>query len=328
MRLHWKLLRPSKPDQGFVALYHMLAACSVLAAISACAAQPATISTQTPFSKSPGVPISPTIALVPTPSQTSPAMTPSRTSFICNADWGSLPVIPEVTETARELYQQGLAKGNDSHAFSKIGDGEISTEWFLADFGLGSDRYNLGRYQNLSALIENFHGSFSRIGVAARRGFNTNLILDPSAADSTVCDPDASPLECELRLHNPSIAILSLGTNQVHRPEEFEAGMRRILENLLSRNVLPILSTKGDNLERDHRINRTIACLAEEYQIPLWNFWKAIQSLPNHGLQPDLEHLTYYGSNDFDDPVAMQSAWTVRNLTALQVLNAVWQGVK
>jgi hypothetical protein len=90
--------------------------------------------------------------------------------------------------------------------------------------------------------------------------------------------------------------------------------------------VVPILSSKGDNLEGDHRINHTIACLAEEYGLPLWNFWSAIQALPNHGLQPDLEHLTY-GITDFDDAKAMQTAWTVRNLTALQALDAVWKAV-
>jgi len=103
--------------------------------------------------------------------------------------------------------------------------------------------------------------------------------------------------------------------------------MRSILEILISKNILPILSTKGDNLEGDHRINRTIACLAQEYQLPLWNFWSAIQPLSNHGLQSDLEHLTYSGTNDFGDPAAMESAWTVRNLTALQTLEQVWKGV-
>jgi hypothetical protein len=102
--------------------------------------------------------------------------------------------------------------------------------------------------------------------------------------------------------------------------------MRQILDTLLAQNVVPILSTKGDNLEGDHRINQTIACLAQEYDLPLWNFWSAIQPLPNHGLQRDLEHLTY-GITDFDDPDAMQSAWTVRNLTALQALDAVWRNV-
>ena len=252
----------------------------------------------------------------------------SATPFVCNEGWQSLPVIPQVSEAARILYQQGLAQGNNAGAFSKIGDGEISTDWFLTAFDLGEEYYDLGEYQNLKAIIETFSDSFEHKSPAARRGFNTNLILDAAISDPTLCKVDESPLACELRIQNPSIAVLSLGTNQVHRPEEFEAGMRHILDVLISRKVLPILSTKGDNLEGDHRVNRTIACLAQEYQIPLWNFWAAIQPLPNHGLQPDLEHLTYSGIIDFDDSVAMRSAWTVRNLTALQVLDAVWKSMQ
>jgi len=278
--------------------------------------------------ESPSPPAAPTVSpptLAPTPA---PTLTPSPTEpFTCNENWRAFPVIPDVSEAARELYQQGIVAGNDSHAFSKIGDGEISTEWFLTDFDLGGEHYNLGPYQRLEAIIQHFQGSFARQGLAAQRGFNTSRILDPAIADPSFCNAGESLLECELRLHKPSIAILSLGTNQVHRPEAFEAGMHQILQILLSKQVLPILSTKGDNLEGDHRLNRTISCLAQEYQIPLWNFWAAIQPLPNHGLQPDLEHLTYFGINDFDDPRALQSAWTVRNLTALQALDAVWTGV-
>ena len=262
--------------------------------------------------------------IIPTPT----LVTPSATSFVCNEDWQSLPVLPEMPEAACILYQQGLAQGNNARAFSKIGDGEISTYWFLTVFDLGEEYYDLGEHQDLKAIIEAFHGSFGYKSAAARRGFNTNLILDATVGDPMLCKADESPLACELRIHNPSIAILSLGTNQVHRPEEFEAGMRRILDILISKKVLPILSTKGDNLEGDQRINRTIACLAQEYQIPLWNFWAAIQPLPNHGLQPDMEHLTYFGINDFDDPVAMRSAWTIRNLTALQVLDVVWKSIQ
>lgn len=320
--LRGKLIRRRpKPASTLIVLF-----CIVLALV-ACSAS----NKSTPISISPTASeIIPT--LLPTKILITPTTTfgssPSATPFICDENWQSLPVTPTVTDFARTLYQQGIAAGNDPHAFSKIGDGEISTAWFLTDFDLGTDHYNLGEYQNLKAVIENFRVSFSRTSVAARRGFNTTLILDPSADERSLCISNESPLECELRIHKPSIVIVSLGTNQIHRLEGFESGMRQILNILISKNVLPILSTKGDNLESDFSINRAIACLAQEYQIPLWNFWAAIQPLPQHGLQPDLEHLTYYGSNDFANPLAMQSAWTVRNLTALQALNAVWQGVK
>jgi hypothetical protein len=297
--------------------YRLLCLTFLMFAIMACSAQ------------------TPQITLVPSPLPTNTSqpltievtteisITPSLLS--CDS-WQSWPVIPVVSETAREIYKRGQASGNDPHAFSKIGDGEISTAWFFTAFDLGEDNYDLGPSQNLLPAIDHFAGSFERIGMAARRGFNTKLLLDPSATDLNRCEPGESPLSCELRLHRPAFAILSLGTNQAWRQDEFAAGMRQILDILFSKNVVAILSTKGDNLEGDHAINRTIACLAREYEVPLWNFWSAIQPLPNHGLQPDLEHLTY-GINDFDDAHAMQSAWTVRNLTALQALNAVWRGV-
>jgi hypothetical protein len=268
---------------------------------------------------------SPTSTIQPVLTQTITASPVISQGMVCE-EWQSWSVIPSVSKIARDLYQRGQASGNNPRAFSKIGDGEISTEWFFTAFDLGEAYYDLGPYQDLRPVIDYFHGSFSRMGMAARRGFNTQKILDPALSDPSQCQEDESPLTCELRLHRPAFAILSLGTNQVWKPEEFEAGMRHILDILLSDNVVPILSTKGDNLEGDHRINQAIACLAQEYGIPLWNFWSAIQPLPNHGLQPDLEHLTY-GITDFDDENAMQSAWTVRNLTALQALDAVWRGV-
>ena len=267
----------------------------------------------------------PTSTIQPVITQTISASPAISRLTVCE-EWQSWAVIPIVSTTARDLYQRGQASGNNPRAFSKIGDGEISTDWFFSAFDLGEVYYDLGPYQDLRPVIDHFRGSFSRIGMAARRGFNTQKILDPALSDPSQCQEDESPLSCELRLHRPAFAILSLGTNQVWKPEEFEAGMRQILVVLLSHHVVPILSTKGDNLEGDHRINRTIACLAQEYKVPLWNFWAAIQALPNQGLQPDLEHLTY-GITHFDDENAMQSAWTVRNLTALQALDAVWKAV-
>jgi len=113
-----------------------------------------------------------------------------------------------------------------------------------------------------------------------------------------------SHLDCELRINRPSFAFISLGTNQVWQPEVFEPELRVIITRLLDQGIIPILATKVDNLEGDHRINRIIANLAYEYEIPLWNFWLAVQPLPNHGLQADLEHLTWAGPY-FNDPARM-----------------------
>jgi hypothetical protein len=220
-----------------------------------------------------------------------------------------------------QIYEQGLAQGNNPQAFSKIGDGEIATSWFLTVYDQDPAMYDLGAYSELSSVIDYFAGSFSHRSVAARAGFNTTRILDPLFAMNDICEVEESPLECELRLHHPSFAFLSLGTNQIWTPEVFQDELREMVETCIEQGVVPILATKGDNLEGDHRINEIIASTAIAYDIPLWNFWLAIQSLPDQGLQTDGEHLSWAESN-FNDPEAMLRAWPVRNLTALQVLQA------
>jgi hypothetical protein len=122
------------------------------------------------------------------------------------------------------------------------------------------------------------------------------------------------------------IAFIMLGTNDVWHPAEFEPQMRKIIEYSIQSGVIPILATKADNQEGDNSINQTIARLAMEYDVPLWNFWAAVYPLPDHGLQEDLAHLTW-GSNAFDKPETLTKAWPLRNLTALQILNAVWEKV-
>jgi len=92
-------------------------------------------------------------------------------------------------------------------------------------------------------------------------------------------------LACEARLHKPAIAFILLGTNDASHPEVFEADVRQILDYLIEQGIVPILATKADDFEGDYSINATIARLAYEYDLPLWNFWLAVQPLPDHGLQ-------------------------------------------
>jgi hypothetical protein len=53
---------------------------------------------------------------------------------------------------------------------------------------------------------------------------------------------------------------------------------------LIENGVVPILATKADNRELDHRVNRDMALLASEFNLPLWNFWASLNDLPNRGL--------------------------------------------
>lgn len=226
----------------------------------------------------------------------------------------------------RQVYRYGLELGNNPAAFSKVGDCGSTPAWFLGDFDGDPQFYALGEYTGLQPLIEAFHGSWDRTSAAAKSGMTTAASFIPLWTGAPECTAQESPLECEYRLHRPSFVFVMLGTNDVWRSERFEANMRRLIEYFLDNGVVPILSTKADNLEKDGSINLTLSRLAQEYEVPLWNYWRAVQDLPNGGLQEDGAHLTY-GRSFFDDPEELKTGWTQRNLTALQVLDAVWRGV-
>ena len=259
---------------------------------------------------------------------TEPAKALATASPTPDADaWQQAPIIPQISDRALQIFEDGLALGNNQRRFSKIGDSETFTSWFLAPFDKTPPTYRLGEYTNLQGVIDHFSGSYARQSVAARQGFNASSVFAPLWADPTLCEAGETPLACEFRLHQPSYVFILLGTNDIWHLDTFEGQMRRIIEYSIEAGVLPILGTKADNLEGNGSINRTLYTLALEYEIPLWNFWAAVQDLPQAGLDEDKAHLTF-GYNYFDDELAMLNAWPVRNLTALQVLDSVLRGTQ
>jgi hypothetical protein len=243
-------------------------------------------------------------------------------------EWMNYPVIPEIiSQKTINIYEYGQKLNRNPHTFSVVGDCDSSPSWFLGDFDRGRDYYSLGNYTELEDVISEFKGSFGRNSMAVRKGFNTASVLSPFLADPESCKTGESPLDCELRINNPSIVFILLGSNDKYNLEKFESYMQQILDTVIKKGIVPILATKADNIEGNYEINATITKLAVEYDIPLWNFWKIVQELPDQGLQQDGTHLTWE-HNYFNDPNAMENAWPWRNLTALQMLDKVWRVVK
>jgi len=244
--------------------------------------------------------------------------------------WMDLPIIPDgISDFVREIYAQGLLMENDPNAFSKVGDCHSTNPYFLADFDLGPDVYNLGIYDELQPTIDYFNGSFGRTSLAAKQGLSTAGVLASLWSDWKQCESNETPLDCEFRLHHPSFAIISLGTNEAYDVKldktPFEGRLRRIIEHSIDQGVVPILSTKADNDEGDHYINFVTAKLAIEYELPLWNFWKAVQPISQHGMR-SADHLTFAPTKsftDFSQPEYLDFGMQVRNLTALQVLDMI-----
>jgi len=237
--------------------------------------------------------------------------------------WKSLPVIPaQVSPRVRTIYQQGLSMGNQAHIFSRIGDCASAAPAFLVGF----DRnYNLGQYTSLQPAIDYFKGAFDRPSLAAKAGLNSAGLLT-TLWTGEQCQKNESLLDCQYRLDRPSFAFIDIGTNEAYyvhtNPGSFERNMRLILDDTIAKGIVPVLGTKADNIEGDESINASIARLAVEYQIPLWNFWRAVQPLPEHGLvDPDhLSSVSYANFVDFSMPNSLEYGVQVRNLTALQML--------
>lgn len=238
------------------------------------------------------------------------------------ATWKDWPVIPTLNPAMLDVYVAGQGMGRHPQVVSIVGDCESSSDWFLKDFAKDERFYDLGPYASLQETIDYFNPSLGYQSFAALRGATAVTVLTPLWADGENCQANETPLACEYRVHNPSFAIIALGTNDVYKLDQFEPKMRTVIEYTLDQGIVPILVTKADNVEGDESINHIIAQLSAEYGLPVWNFWAAVQPLPDHGLQDDGVHLTF-GSNFFNDPEKLDHAWPVRNLTALQVLEAM-----
>lgn len=244
-------------------------------------------------------------------------------------NWREWPVIPNFSMRAVEIYKEGLLMGNDPQHFSKVGDCQSTTGFFLGVFDnpRGVKEYRLGeKYAYLQETIDFFEGSFIRQSRAVKGGSNVAYVLNPLHSDPEDCLEGESPLECEIRLYRPSFAIVRMEKWGRKPIEDYEKYMRQIIEILIANGVVPILTTKVDNSEGDHSVNFTIAKLAYEYDVPMWNFWAAAYPLPDHGLRLDGFHLKV-GYIHFDNVFAMQLGWPVCNLTALQSLNAAMEFV-
>ena len=227
--------------------------------------------------------------------------------------------MPQATGRARQIYQLGLAQGVDEQAFSKVGDCQSIKEALMGMFDKPG-RYQLPADQAaaLQETIDQFSGSFNRDGMAVKGGFNAASVLSPMWADPT-CQAGETPLECEVRVHRPSFVIISLEVWwQGRTTQRYVDYMRKIIDYSIAHGAVPILSTKADNVEGDNSLNLATATLAYEYDLPLWNFWGAVQPLPHHGMDP-VRNDGFHISQDL--------AWPVRSLTALQALDSVWRGV-
>ena len=271
--------------------------------------------------------LTPTATSTPTATPTpvpTPTPTPTRdpATLVNGVPVEHFVVMPPATvENVRRIFARGQELGRNPRAFSKLGDSISLTSHYLARFD--QNRYNLGIYSALQPTIDYYDHSFERFGVAVRIGLHAWIGFKPGLADPVLCRPDEHMVECELRLHNPSVLVIRLGTNDIAPGDAFERAMRHAIETSMAEGVIPLLVTKSDRFEGDNRHNETLRALAAEYAVPLWDFDLVAGTLPDRGLGGDAVHLTMFASDDFSDPAALSFGYPLSDLTGLFALDAI-----
>lgn len=242
-----------------------------------------------------------------------PTPTPPAGPLPSPGEWKDWPVMPAVSAEMRQVYRGGLANGTDARAFSILGDCQSLPEVFLGPYDSNPEAYN-ALPPNLKETVTWFAGSFDRYSPTVKDASTAGAMLWSEWNDNAwgECTPGETPIDCELRVHRPSIVLIHVGTH-------WEARNRRYLEiliqKILATGAVPLLATKADNRELDERVNQSVAELAYERGLPLWNFWGALKETPNHGLVGN--------SNMY----LTEEALEVHRRSALEALDTVWRAL-
>jgi hypothetical protein len=246
-------------------------------------------------------------------------------------DLNDYPIIPVDMGRARDIYERGLIHGTDSHTISKVGDCISDNRHFLSPFGWGD--YQLGDYYQLQGVVDHFSESLAEDSLAAYDGLVTAAVLDPVFSNPLACMPGETPLRCEYRVRESSVAIIMFGAQDLLFTDvnDFDRNLRRIVHETIESGVIPVLSTFPGNTQMWNQTimyNQVVVQVALDYEIPLMNLWLALEDLPNHGLNSDGRHLsipiTQSGDLTGDN---LQRGYPLRNLVTLQTLDAVWREV-
>jgi hypothetical protein len=231
-------------------------------------------------------------------------------------EWMNLPVIPAINPNISDIYQRGQLLGNDPHAFSIFGDCQSRPNEFFGIFETDPVVFQ-SLSPELQQTVSNFTGSFNRESSTSQDGTTPGgLLWIEWHRGEYGCGLSETPVQCELRTHRPSFVLIQIGTHFESRNTEY---LRTIITQLLNAGVVPILATKADNRELDNRINRDMALLATEFDLPLWNFWAALSGLPDRGLY------VMAGREEQGAVYLNPAASEIHRQTGLVMLDAVWR---
>ena len=205
---------------------------------------------------------------------------------------GTVPVLDNIGELTPDLnpvYNNGQTSGLSSSAFALVGDQTALDPNFLrAAFNIDPNTSNA---LQLQAIIDRFNttGSFTRSSVAVGALTAQDLL---NVATNPSCNGGESLLQCEMRLANGSIVIVSVGYQDALNGLDagaFQSQINQLIQQAIANNVIPVLmtiqpSTNSTANTLINAYNEIIITSAESARVPVINTWRALNDLPNQGL--------------------------------------------
>lgn len=238
------------------------------------------------------------------------------------------PVIPTLdaatTERLQDVIRVGQSLGNHANVFSRAGDSITFSNDFLTPLGvpsIGADLSDDGSLRDTLAFFRSgtigTSNSFTNQSRAARGGWTAADVL--------------ANLSAELAASKPAFVLIMVGTNDIAlgvSPETYRQNLTSIVQTAISLGVVPVLSTIPDiplfsvAQARIPTFNQVVEDVGETLQVPVWNYWRALQRLPNEGISSDGVHpsVAPSGANDLT-AFGRSYGYNTRNATALQTLD-------
>ncbi len=288
------------------------------------------------------------------------------------------PVLPDLSGAAGDRLRREVARADEEklnpNVFAKVGDS--NTEWPQNLYGLGCREIGYGSNGDLAPVVERYTqkefpelepmpecspvNSLTRRSASAVSGVWTEWLMTPTeelpatglAAPTDECEPQQTPVECEIALIRPRWVLIMSGTNDallgLPLGDTYRGELEEMIDRVRELGPVPVLSTlppmdvpahtgePGD--ERVAEANRIIRQVAEAREVPLIDLHAALtaEGMVDRGLAADGLHLGAYGGDTQPDIMRGSAMLTIpalkhganrRNLIWLQVLDRLDQTV-
>jgi len=203
-----------------------------------------------------------------------------------------------VLRNVRSIFQRGQQLGNLPNSFMKMGESNTGGTVYMCTFEWG--KYDLGTYPQLQPIVDWFNQtqSFCRTNMTAGNGYSTATVLDSLWAPTDQCQPNESPLDCEIRKNKPSYAFIYFGIADMGTitADQYRDNLNTIIRTLSNRGVIPILMTfpMSDKFTdgKPQEFNAIIRDVSADRRVPLIDLRVATYNYADHGTGGDGYHLS------------------------------------